>query len=271
MVENVFKLKRIVVDPDIKTKDQLFRFIADEAFSSELINSSDDFYKGLVAREEQISTEVEKGLAIPHTKIDTVKELFVYIVTSKTGIKFGGLGSKVKISFVIGAPANAEHFLDVMAAIARLMDNKDNRAKFEQAETPEEIYNLLSDGSDTKDAEEKGKKDRYLLVLSLNEDERIDMVMKLAVELGVKNLQTFDTTNASAKIAFNFPFLSILASRNNQISSKTLFGMVESNSVTSRMYAHLKAEGIDLEAPGVGALYSLPIATAFGGIDADYF
>lgn len=271
MIDNVFKLNRIYVNSEIKTKEELFRFIADEAFSSELIDSSDDFFKGLVAREEQISTEVEKGLAIPHTKIDTVKQLFVYIVTSQKGIKFGGLGSKVKVSFIIGAPANAEHFLDVMAAIARLMDNKENRAKFEAAQKPEDIFELLNDGADAKEAEEKGKKDRHLLILSLNEDEKIDTVMKLAVELGVKNLQIFDTTNASAKIAFNFPFLSILASRNNQISSKTLFGMVESNSVTSRMYAHLKTEGIDLEMPGVGALFSLPISIAYGGIDADYF
>ena len=271
MVENVFKLKRIFVNSELKTKEELFRFISDEAFSSELINSADEFYKGLIAREEQISTEVEKGLAIPHTKIDTVKNLFVYIVTSKKGIKYGGLGSKVKISFIIGAPANAEHFLDVMAAIARLMDNKENRRKFEEGNNPEEIFEILNDGADSKEAEEKGKKDRHLIVLSLNEDEKIDTVMKLAVELGVKNLQIFDTTNASAKIAFNFPFLSILASRNNQISSKTLFGMVESNTVVSRMYAHLKAEDIDLELPGTGALFSLPISVAYGGIDADYF
>lgn len=270
MLKKLIEKGGILLNPEFTTKEEMFRWIAEDAASKQLITSADEFYTGLIDREEQMSTEVEKGIAIPHTKLDSINELFVYCIVSEKGIKFGGFGSKVKIAFLIGAPRSSQHFLDTMAMIARVLDKKDFREALMDCRDTESVLSLIHNTCRVSVSEMQGKRNMHCLILVLNESSQMDTATKLAIELGIKGIQVFDTTNAAAKIALDFPFLSFFTSKNEQIAAKTLIGITENETITSRLYAHMKKEGIDIMEPGAGILYSIPCGIAFGGIDADY-
>lgn len=261
----------VIIDPEVKKKEELFALIAKDALEKDLIKNDVEFVKELMNREEQMSTEIESGVAIPHAKTDIVKNGFVYCITSEKGIKFSGLTSKVKVIFLIGVPKQAKHYLDIMAIIARLLQKKEFCANLMESKDKNDVIEHISSYLTAEDTSKLGQKNLFALYLVLNETENVETAMELAVEIGMKSIQVFDTTNAAAKIAYNFPFVSFFSSKNETISSKTLFGIVENETIINRFYAHLKKEGIDVLNPGVGSLFSLPVVTMFGGVEKDYF
>ncbi len=270
MLKSLVAKGGILLNVDFATKEELFAAIAEDAFNRGLVSSKEEFQQGLLDREAQMSTELEKGVAIPHVKMTIVPDIFVYVITSQRGIKFGGLGSKVKITFLIGAPKDSQHFLDTMAMVARFLQKKELKDALIAVQDEQEVLTLLESALGVSESREEGSRNLHGLFLTLNDKESIETAMKLAVELGVKGIQVFDTTNAAAKIALNFPFLSFFASRNEQIASRTMFGVVECETVVQRLHAHLKKEDIDIQKPGAGLLFSFPLGVVFGGVDADY-
>ncbi len=270
MLKPLIEKGGILINPDFKAKEEMFQWIANDAEKKGLVPSADAFYRGLISREEQMSTEIEKGVAVPHAKIDEIKEIFIYITISKKGISFGGLGSKVKISFCIGAPRNAQHYLDIMASIARLLQKKETREVLNSTLDESTLLDLIDNLCKVSEGEKPGKQNMHGLLLILNDSDHMDTAMNLAIELGIKGAQVFDSTNVAAKIALNFPFLSLMKSKNDQISSKTLFGVIKSENIASRLFAHMKKEGIDVTTPGAGILFSFPLNAVYGGIDEDY-
>ncbi len=270
MLKELIEKGAILRNPEFTTKEELFCFVADDAAHKQFVTSADKLYKGLIDREEQMSTEIEKGIAIPHTKLNDINEIFVYLIISEKGIKYAGPGSRVKISFLIGAPHNSRHFIEVMAMIARLLQKKDNREALLKASDEQEILSIIDSICKVSESVEPATRNLHGLVLILNESNTMETAMNLAIELGIKGAQVFDSTNVSAKIALNFPFLSMLASKNEQISSKILFGVVESETIASRLYAHMKKEGININDAGAGILYTFPLGAIYGGIDIDY-
>lgn len=270
MLNELIEKGGILLNPEFALKEEMFRRISDDAASKQLVSSAGEFYKGLIDREEQMSTEVKKGIAIPHAKLDSINELFVYCIVSEKGIKFGGFGSKVKIAFLIGAPRTSQHFLDTMAMIARMLDKKEFCETLIRSENTESVLSLINDTCRVSVTEMEGTRNMHCLVLVLNDGSQMETAIKLAIELGIKAIQVFETTNAAAKIALDFPFLSFFTSKNEQIAAKTFIGIAESETITSRLYAHMKKEGIDIMKPGAGILYSVPCGISFGGIDADY-
>ncbi|MBD3315560.1 MAG: hypothetical protein GF344_07220, partial [Chitinivibrionales bacterium] len=115
MLRSLVENGSVLIDPKIGNRDELFRHVALDAEAKGSVSSAEEFRRALVEREEQMSTEVEPGIALPHARTDTVQSLFLYIIISTKGIKFGTFGSRVKIAFLLGAPREAPNYLDVMA------------------------------------------------------------------------------------------------------------------------------------------------------------
>lgn len=261
----------VLVDPDVSKKEELFRLVAGDAHSKELITDADSFFDVLMEREKQMSTEIEPGIALPHARTDIVKESFAYVISSKKGIKFGALGSKVRIAFLVGVPSDSKHYLDVMAMIARLLQKKEFRQALAEGKTPAELKTSIDDFCRPSEGTKSAAKNVHALFLSLNDVASMDTALELAIELGVRSTQVLETVNGTAKLAIKFPFMSMFSPKGEHSASRTLFGIIEDESTAGRLCAHLKQEGIDLSAPGIGLLFTFALESLFGGVDADVF
>ncbi|WP_426181741.1 PTS sugar transporter subunit IIA [Microbacterium sp. TWP3-1-2b2] len=94
-------------------------------------------------REETVSTFMGNGLAIPHgtneTK-DAILDSGLSVVRYDGGVDWAGESA----TFVIGIAGRGDEHLEILSQIAILFSDEDDVAKLNAAETPDDLYALLS-------------------------------------------------------------------------------------------------------------------------------
>lgn len=99
----------------------------------------------LLAREEQGSTGLGNGVAVPHVKEAEVSEIVMAVAISAAGLGFDAIdGRPVHILFlVLGPKGQPENHLQVLRWVSGLARNADFRRFAQNAESAEEIRELL--------------------------------------------------------------------------------------------------------------------------------
>lgn len=108
--------------------------------------SEKEVIRALAERERLGSTAVGEGLAIPHAKLDSVRDLVACFGRSRRGIDFGSPDDEpTHFFFVLIAPEGApgDH-LKALARISRLFRNAAFRARLMAAETAREMHELIA-------------------------------------------------------------------------------------------------------------------------------
>jgi len=97
-------------------------------------------------REQTRSTGIGSGIAIPHGKCQGVKKLVMAIGLTSEPIDFESVdGKPVKIIILLVSPANETGpHIQALAKISRLMLDEEFRHTLEQADSGEQLYQLLS-------------------------------------------------------------------------------------------------------------------------------
>jgi len=98
-----------------------------------------------MAREKLGSTGIGGGIAIPHGKIKEVSSPQLIFVVSQDAIGFDAIDNQaVDIFCAILIPENqCQTHLTTLAAIARLLSQKELTRKIRHAATDHELYQLL--------------------------------------------------------------------------------------------------------------------------------
>jgi len=97
-------------------------------------------------REQTRSTGIGSGIAIPHGKCQGVKKLVMAIGLTSEPLDFESVDSKpVKIIILLVSPANETGpHIQALAKISRLMLDEEFRHRLEQADSGEQLYELLA-------------------------------------------------------------------------------------------------------------------------------
>jgi fructose-specific phosphotransferase system IIA component len=108
----------------------------------------DDFYAVLTAvqeREDQMSTGLEGGIAVPHAKSAAVDTLKMAIGIAPEGIDFNALdGNPTKLFFLLVAPPDkAGPHVQALAEIAKLSQSKAFCRALSNAENAAEVVELM--------------------------------------------------------------------------------------------------------------------------------
>lgn len=99
----------------------------------------------LKAREDQVSTGVGAGVAIPHAFSDTLEDVVAVFGKSKVGIDFEAIdNAPVHFIILFIVPRKDYHLhLRTLAAIAKMFTNIEIRRQLGLAETRDEILAIL--------------------------------------------------------------------------------------------------------------------------------
>lgn len=99
----------------------------------------------LKAREDQVSTGIGSGVAIPHAFSDQLEEVAAIFGRSKEGIDFEAIdNAPVHFIILFIVPRKDYHLhLRTLAAIAKMFTNSEVRRQFGQAQTRDEILAIL--------------------------------------------------------------------------------------------------------------------------------
>jgi fructose-specific phosphotransferase system IIA component len=120
--------------------DELLAFVA----ATGRLTDIDEVRRAVLARESQMSTGMENGIAIPHGRTDCVKELVCVVGIKREGVDFDALDEKPSQIFILTlTPKNAgSSHVQFMAMISRVL-NESCRAAMLEAKTCDEVWDIM--------------------------------------------------------------------------------------------------------------------------------
>lgn len=123
------------------------------------INDVEKYRKGVYAREEEGTTGIGEGIAIPHCKSDAVSKPGLAAMVIKDGVDFDALdGEKVSLIFLIAAPNTEDNVhLDVLSKLSVLLMDENFTSGLRNAKTVEKFLSVIDRAEAEKDAEEEKK------------------------------------------------------------------------------------------------------------------
>ena len=109
--------------------------------------------KAVIKRENEASTGIGKGVAVPHVKHKAIKEPVAVVGCSQEGIDFVSLDKQPVYSvFLLLSPAsNPDKHLQAMETIFKNLQKDDFRRFLRQAATPEAIIEAIKDADEDSD------------------------------------------------------------------------------------------------------------------------
>ncbi len=139
-------LRRDLLIPELKgnTKADALDELLEALDATGRVSSLDDARDAILAREAQMSTGMEHGVAIPHARTDTVDHLICAVGVKRDGIDFGSLDGEPSRIFVLTLTpksADAPH-VQFMAMVSRALDET-GRERLLCAETPDDVWDAL--------------------------------------------------------------------------------------------------------------------------------
>jgi len=121
------------------------------------ISNKDEFKEVVFKREEQGTTGIGEGIAIPHGKSNKVKKASLAAMVIPNGVEFEALDDKkVNLMFLIAAPETKDNIhLEVLSRLSALLMDEKFREKLRRAKSPKEFLNYIDEAEKAKYAEEK--------------------------------------------------------------------------------------------------------------------
>ncbi|HSV96074.1 MAG TPA: PTS sugar transporter subunit IIA [Spirochaetota bacterium] len=106
----------------------------------------DELVNALVEREKIMSTGIGLGLAIPHAKIKSVKDIAFAVGISKAGIDFDSIDGKPVHLIILVAAGDRQHkdYLTLLSKIMFILKDETRRSEIIHASNPAKIIDLLS-------------------------------------------------------------------------------------------------------------------------------
>ena len=144
----VLNVENILVNKDYESKKEIFEAIGRKAYEAGVVKSEADFVKGLFEREEEMSTGFERGIAIPHTLNETVKEASVFVLKNNKNVVWDDSGKEIDFVICLAIPKDGgTTHIKLLSSIARKLVNEEFTDKLLNCEEAEAIYECLNEAT----------------------------------------------------------------------------------------------------------------------------
>ena len=135
-----------------KSKEEALDQVVALMAESGKINDEEAYRKQVYAREEESTTGIGEGIAIPHGKCDAVDRPGLAAMVVKDGVDFDALdGEPVTLIFLIAAPNTEDNVhLDVLSKLSVLMMDEEFSDSLRNAKSPDEFLEIIDKADDEK-------------------------------------------------------------------------------------------------------------------------
>jgi len=144
-IKEILRPDCVLVEKTASSKKQLLEKLAYLAAEK---TGLDDMIilNALVERERLGTTGIGRGVALPHTRLEGLKEIFcAFMKTNSTN--FEAIDNKpVDLLFLLLVPENAgaDH-LKALASLSRLLRDEKVTEKLRKSDLPKELYSIILD------------------------------------------------------------------------------------------------------------------------------
>lgn len=117
------------------------------------IRDVEKYRKGVFAREEESTTGIGEGIAIPHCKSDAVNRPGLAAMVLPEGVEFDSLdGQPANLIFLIAAPDTEDNVhLDVLSKLSVLLMDEDFTGRLREAATVDEFLKVIDQAENDRD------------------------------------------------------------------------------------------------------------------------
>ena len=145
-ISDILQAERIACQQDISSKKRSL-----ELLSALLAETLPDFAGGeifdsLISRERLGSTGLGKGVALPHGRLNGLKEPIAAMATLKQGTDFDAIDREpVDLLFALLVPEEStEEHLQILAHLAAMFSNQDFCTKLRSCDDSAQCFELVS-------------------------------------------------------------------------------------------------------------------------------
>lgn len=146
------------------------------------INDTEEYRRQVFAREEESTTGVGEGIAIPHGKCAAVNRPGLAAMVIKDGVDFESLdGEPVTLLFLIAAPDTKDNVhLDVLSKLSMMLMDEEFTKNLRNASTAEEFLEIID-----KADEEKKSVDERLSDITKADDSQVKILAVTSCPTGI--------------------------------------------------------------------------------------
>ena len=148
--------RSILLDGRVADKKAALDQMVELMDASGKLRDKETYRQGVYAREQEGSTGIGEGIAIPHCKSDAVIKPGLAAMVVKDGVEFESLdGQPAHLFFLIAAPNTEDNVhLDVLSHLSVLLMDEDFTNKLRQATSVSEFKQIIEDAEKSSENED---------------------------------------------------------------------------------------------------------------------
>lgn len=165
--------RSILLDGRVADKKAALDRMVELMDASRKLRDKETYRQGVYAREQEGSTGIGEGIAIPHCKSDAVIKPGLAAMVVKDGVEFESLdGQPAHLFFLIAAPNTEDNVhLDVLSRLSVLLMDEDFTNKLRQATSVSEFKQIIEEaekGSENEGdtAVERADSEHYIVAVT---------------------------------------------------------------------------------------------------------
>lgn len=158
-ISELLSLQAIDVNAHVASKAEAIDYMTRLMEKSGNLNDREAYKKGVLAREEEGTTGIGEGIAIPHSKCAAVKRAGLAAMVVKDGVDYESLDDEpADLIFMIAAPeTGANVHLEALAKLSTILMDTEFKESLVKAETAEQFIQLIDEKEDALDGKNKQK------------------------------------------------------------------------------------------------------------------
>ncbi|MBH0230957.1 fructose-specific PTS transporter subunit EIIC [Halobacillus yeomjeoni] len=160
-ITDLLTKETIVLNMTASSKSEAIDELIQKMDEADKLHDKEAFKAAIEAREQQSTTGIGEGIAIPHAKTSAVKEPAIVFGRSRNGLDYESLdGQPSRLFFMIAASegANNTHLETLSRLSSYLMDNK-FRTRLENASSENEVIQAINEKEEEEEIEETSTDD----------------------------------------------------------------------------------------------------------------
>lgn len=144
-IVDLLKKQSIDLNASVADKAAAIDHLVDLMAAGGNLNDKELYKQRVLAREQEGSTGIGEGIAIPHAKTEAVNEPGLASMIVRDGVDYESLDDEpAHLFFLIAAPAGgANVHLEVLSRLSRMLMDDDFRDNLMKAQTPEEYLAII--------------------------------------------------------------------------------------------------------------------------------
>lgn len=156
---DLLKPQSIDLNARVKDKAGAIDHLVDLMDKGGHLRDKEGYKQGVLAREQEGSTGIGEGIAIPHSKTAAVKEPGLASMIVRDGVDYESLDDEpANLFFMIAAPAGgADVHLAVLSRLSRMLMDDDFRDALLKADSPEAYLQVIDKAEQVQIAEEEAE------------------------------------------------------------------------------------------------------------------